>query len=96
VHTKNLFHRHRIACRSGATLPLPRPFLYNSLMSAPQEIEVKFLVSDVAALEARLQAAGFREKTPTTHEMNTLYDLPDASLRSRGEILRIRKYGDNW
>ena len=65
-------------------------------MSAPQEIEVKFLISDVAALETRLQAAGFREKTPPTHEMNTLYDTPDGSLRSRGEVLRIRKYGDKW
>jgi adenylate cyclase class 2 len=65
-------------------------------MSAPQEIEVKFLIPDVAALEACLQAAGFRQKTPPTHEMNTLYDTPDLSLRSRGEVLRIRKYGDHW
>ena len=28
--------------------------------------------------------------------MNTLYDFASGSLRSRGEVLRIRKYGDKW
>ena len=28
--------------------------------------------------------------------MNTLYDLPGAVLRQRGELLRLRKYGDGW
>jgi adenylate cyclase class 2 len=65
-------------------------------MPPPLEVEVKFLISDVAALEGHLRSAGFREKTPPTHEMNTLYDTPDQALRSRGEILRIRKYGEKW
>ena len=34
--------------------------------------------------------------TPRTHEMNTLYDLPGGALRSRKELLRIRKYGSEW
>lgn len=62
----------------------------------PNEVEIKFLVPDLAALEAKLRAAGFREQTPRTHEMNVLYDFPDRPLRMRGELLRIRKYGDEW
>jgi adenylate cyclase, class 2 len=83
-------------CQTLPTSPFHRPFLYNSSMSAPREIEVKFLIRDVASLESRLREAGFRQKTPPTHEMNTLYDTPDGSLRARGEILRIRKYGETW
>ncbi len=65
-------------------------------MSDPQEVEVKFLVHDVRRLEDALAKNGFNLKTPFTHELNTLYDLPGGNLRSRGEILRIRKYGDRW
>jgi adenylate cyclase class 2 len=28
--------------------------------------------------------------------MNVLFDLPGRPLRARGDILRIRKYGDDW
>jgi adenylate cyclase class 2 len=28
--------------------------------------------------------------------MNTLYDLPGQPLRKRGDLLRLRKYGDEW
>ena len=34
--------------------------------------------------------------TPRTLESNTLYDLPGQPLRKRGEVLRLRKYGDEW
>src|SRR5438045_3579902 len=37
-----------------------------------------------------------QERTPRTHEMNTLYDLPGQKLRRRGELLRLRQYGDRW
>jgi adenylate cyclase class 2 len=62
----------------------------------PNEVEVKFVVPDLHALEAKLRAAGFHEKTPRTHEMNVLYDLAGLPLRARGEILRIRKFGEKW
>ena len=62
----------------------------------PQEIEIKFRVSDLRALRRKLNAAGFRLVTRRTHEMNTLYDLPGEILRSRNELLRIRKYGSAW
>jgi len=61
-----------------------------------REVEIKFLVADAKALARRLRASGFRLVTRRTHEMNVLYDLPGHPLRQRGEILRLRKYGDRW
>jgi len=65
-------------------------------MASPREIEIKFRVADVRALARKLRAAGFRLVTPRTHELNTLYDLPEEVLRARRELLRIRKYGSEW
>ncbi len=60
------------------------------------EVEIKFLVHDVGALVRSLQAAGFRERTPSTFESNTLYDTNSGDLRRAGVILRLRLYGDRW
>lgn len=60
------------------------------------EIEIKFRVPDLAALTARLQQLGLKQITPRTHEMNTLFDLPGRPLRAKGDLLRLRKYGDTW
>src|ERR1700722_3634626 len=65
-------------------------------MGSSKEIEIKFRLDDVRALQRRLRKSGFRLITPRTHEINTLYDLPDKSLRRRGELLRLRKYGSQW
>jgi adenylate cyclase, class 2 len=65
-------------------------------MPSPKEVEIKFVLDDRRALERKLRALRFRRQTPRTHEMNTLYDLPGAVLRGRGELLRLRKYGDEW
>ena len=65
-------------------------------MPARQEIEIKFLVPDLKALEPQLVAMGFRCVTPSTREVNTLYDLPGHKLRRKGELLRLREYGDAW
>src|SRR5271165_5083010 len=65
-------------------------------MPAPQEVEIKFLVHDHKGLERKLREHGFREETPSTHEVNTLYDLPGQQLRSKGELLRLRNYGGKW
>ena len=64
--------------------------------ASSNETEIKFKVEDVNALAARLRALGFRQITPRTHEMNTLFDLPGQPLRKRGDLLRLRKYGDTW
>lgn len=63
---------------------------------SPQEVEIKFRIEDLRAITRRLRSAKFRQVTPRTHEMNTLYDLPGAPLRRRGELLRLRKYGSDW
>jgi adenylate cyclase, class 2 len=65
-------------------------------MATSNEIEIKFRVDDVRALNRRLRQSGFRLLTPRTHEINTLYDLPDQPLRKRGELLRLRRYGSEW
>ena len=61
-----------------------------------KEIEIKFRVNDVRELTRRLRAAKFRQVTPRTHEADTLFDLPGQTLRKRGELLRLRKYGTRW
>ena len=65
-------------------------------MTSAAEIEVKFHIKNFAALTDKLHKSGFRLVTPRTHEMNTLYDTPKGTLRNRGEVLRIRKYGETW
>ena len=65
-------------------------------MTPHKEIEIKFRVDQLRALNRRLQQLGFRLVTRRTHEMNTLYDLPGQRLRKRGELLRLRKYGPKW
>jgi adenylate cyclase class 2 len=65
-------------------------------MATSNEIEIKFRVDDVRALNRWLRQSGFRLLTPRTHEINTLYDLPGQPLRKRGELLRLRRYGSEW
>ena len=60
------------------------------------EIEIKFRVPDLAILTIRLEELGLKQITPRTHEMNTLFDLPGRPLRAKGDLLRLRKYGDTW
>jgi adenylate cyclase class 2 len=64
--------------------------------SSSNETEIKFQVGDLSALATRLGQLGFRQITPRTHEMNTLFDLPGHPLRNRGDLLRLRKYGETW
>lgn len=44
----------------------------------------------------RLPGLGFHLLTAETMERNVLFDKPDGALRQRGELLRIRQYGDRW
>lgn len=58
-----------------------------------KEVEIKFVIRSLDALTTSLRAAGFREKTTSTFESNTLYDTPSGELRAAGAILRLRMYG---
>jgi adenylate cyclase, class 2 len=62
----------------------------------PKEIEIKFRIENLTALTRALKQAGFKRLTRSTHEMNSLYDLPGQTLRKRGDLLRLRKYGETW
>src|SRR5689334_8365577 len=62
----------------------------------PDEVEIKFSVADVSVLEEKLRSLGFDLETPSTHELNTLYDTSDGKLRKSGQLLRLRQYGDKW
>jgi adenylate cyclase class 2 len=65
-------------------------------MSSIREIEIKFRVHDLEDLSRKLRSAGFIQKTPRTHELNTLYDRRTQPLRRKGELLRLRQYGSEW
>lgn len=53
------------------------------------EIELKFAVSDVAALRERLIALGAADGG-TVFEENVIFDTPSGHLAARGELLRVR------
>lgn len=57
---------------------------------------MKVRIADRAALESKLPSLGFKLVTPETLERNILFDTQDGELRRRGQLLRIRKYGDRW
>jgi len=60
-----------------------------------RENEIKVAVADLRELEARLQSLGFQILHPRVFESNMIYDTPDAALRARGELIRIREAGDH-
>ena len=55
------------------------------------EVEVKFLVDDLAAWRARLEAAGARQVKPRLHERNVRFDDGASSLLRKGQLLRLRQ-----
>jgi adenylate cyclase class 2 len=56
-----------------------------------QELEVKYLVSDLAKLEQRLQTLGALQESPRTHEVNLRFDTPDGALEQGKQVLRLRQ-----
>ena len=64
-------------------------------MASDREVEIKFRIADIQVLADRLQEAGFRQITPRTHELNTLYDQR-GKLRRKCALLRLRQYGQQW
>ena len=60
------------------------------------EVEIKFRVHDLKALEAALAQHGFSCKTPRTFARNILLDTPGHARRNSRQILRVRRYGERW
>ena len=58
--------------------------------SNDQELEVKFLLRDLPALEQKLKTLGASLVTPRTFESNIRFDRPDGSLSKSGQVLRLR------
>ena len=56
-----------------------------------EEIEVKFLLDNLAAMRQRLVTLGATCKTPRTYEENLLFDTSDAQLKRQGCLLRLRR-----
>jgi len=56
-----------------------------------QEIEAKYYVRDLENIEICLQELGAHLIQPRVLETNIRFDLPDASLRSEGRVLRLRQ-----
>ncbi len=48
------------------------------------ELEVKFYLADLPALEARLQALGARLSQARVHEINLRFDTPSLDLTAHG------------
>jgi len=56
-----------------------------------QEIEAKFYVTDLKKIETRLEELNAQIIQKRVFETNIRFDLPDASLRSEGRVLRLRQ-----
>jgi adenylate cyclase class 2 len=55
------------------------------------EIEVKFYVRDLAAVEARLRKSAALLVQPRTHEINLRFDTPTGDLARSYRVLRLRQ-----
>ena len=56
-----------------------------------QETEVKFYVLDLDRIRRRLEELKAGLKQPRVLETNLRFDLPDGSLRAKGQVLRLRR-----
>ena len=55
-----------------------------------QEIEAKFYLRDLAAIERRLQSLGGELVSPRVKEINLRFDTPDRRLGTNRQALRLR------
>ncbi len=60
-------------------------------MKFDQELEVKFYLSDLPALEERLKALGARLVQPRMHEVNLRFDTSVGELARSFRVLRLRQ-----
>lgn len=55
------------------------------------EIEVKFLISDLTHMEIRIQALGGKLVQPRVLETNLRFDTPEGDLSRNHQVLRLRR-----
>lgn len=60
-----------------------------------QELEVKFLVSDLEIIEKQIQGFGATLIQPRTHEINLRFDNHNGDLTKNSKVLRLRQYTDS-
>lgn len=60
-------------------------------LASDQELEVKFFVTDLQAVEKRLNAQGATLVQPRTHEYNLRFDTPSSDLSQASRVLRLRR-----
>jgi adenylate cyclase class 2 len=56
-----------------------------------QELEVKYLLADLAKLGQRLQTLGALQVSARIHEINLRFDTPDGALEMGRQVLRLRQ-----
>lgn len=56
---------------------------------AGQEIEIKLRLADAASAKRQMRELRARHGR-RVHEVNAVFDTPDATLRSKGQLLRVR------
>jgi adenylate cyclase class 2 len=61
------------------------------MSASGQELEVKFYLPDLPALEGRLRATGARLAQPRVHEVNLRFDTPQDDLSRSYRVLRLRQ-----
>ncbi len=59
----------------------------------PVENEIKLPVRDLDQIRAAIERH-YPVRHPRTHEFNVLFDFPNRSLREKGGLLRVRRFGD--
>jgi adenylate cyclase class 2 len=55
------------------------------------EVEVKFLLSDLVAMQERLRSSGATLHHPRTYERNIRFDDVSQGLKNQGKLLRLRQ-----
>lgn len=56
-----------------------------------QELEIKLLIADLPALEARLQGMNAQRTQARIYEVNLRFDTPEKELTRASKVLRLRK-----
>lgn len=60
----------------------------------PVETEVKIRISDIQSVQEKLRALRFQVRKPRVFESNVLLDTLDTRIRNNGELLRVRRAGE--